>query len=332
MEKELVLREGIPFESIPAAGVHGVGLSALPGNLNQIRRGYIAARRILKSFRPEVVFYTGGFIGVPMALASQTANKPRPSSLVYVPDIEPGMALKFLSRFSDKIALTTPQSSQYFSNVSRLVVTGYPTRTQLASWTKTEARNLFNLSPNLPTLLVVGGSKGARSINRGLMSVLHDLLTEIQIIHVSGNLDWEEIKSNANSLSTDQKERYRIFPYLHEQIGAALRAADLVVARAGASTLGEFPLFGLPAILVPYPYAWRYQKVNAEYLVNKGAAVLLPDDQLNQHLLSAIRSIIFDQNRQETMRQAMLSLAVPDAANRIADEVLSLAQNQGRGG
>jgi UDP-N-acetylglucosamine--N-acetylmuramyl-(pentapeptide) pyrophosphoryl-undecaprenol N-acetylglucosamine transferase len=102
-------------------------------------------------------------------------------------------------------------------------------------------------------------------------------------------------------------------------MGAALSIADLVVSRAGASVLGELPLFGLPAILIPYPYAWRYQEVNARYLEKRGAAVVLQDAELNLHLLTTIRDLMNDQNRRERMGQSMLSLATPQAAESIAD-------------
>jgi UDP-N-acetylglucosamine--N-acetylmuramyl-(pentapeptide) pyrophosphoryl-undecaprenol N-acetylglucosamine transferase len=128
----------------------------------------------------------------------------------------------------------------------------------------------LHLDPALPVLLVFGGSKGARSINRALLEALPGLLPEMQVLHISGNLDWPEVEAARSALSTGEAaawaERYHAFPYLHDEMGAALAAADLVVARAGASTLGEFPALGLPAILVPYPHAWRYQKVNADYL------------------------------------------------------------------
>lgn len=114
-------------------------------------------------------------------------------------------------------------------------------------------------------------------------------------------------------------------PYLH-QMGAALAAADLAVSRAGASTLGEYPLFGLPAVLVPYPHAWRYQKVNADYLINKGAAVLLENDQLADQLLPTIQKFVQDPERLQKMRQAMSALARPHAAQNLADLVRKLAQ------
>jgi len=171
---------------------------------------------------------------------------------------------------------------------------------------------------------VVGGSKGARSINNAMMAILPELLEEMQVIHITGHLDWEVVDSNSKKLNDQQSERYQAFPYLHE-IGAAFGAADLIISRAGASTLGEYPLFGLPAILVPYPYAWRYQKVNAGYLTERGAAVMIEDENLETELLPCVKSLMTDKSALSRMSRAMASLAVPNAAQRIADLIKEIS-------
>jgi UDP-N-acetylglucosamine--N-acetylmuramyl-(pentapeptide) pyrophosphoryl-undecaprenol N-acetylglucosamine transferase len=207
---------------------------------------------------------------------------------------------------------------EYFEDRSNLIVTGYPTRLGLRLSRREESLGLFNLAPDLPTLLVFGGSKGARSINQALVSILPDLLTDMQVIHISGNLDWPQIEIASNDLPDNLRDRYHAFPYLHSEMGAALDAADLVVSRAGASVLGEFPLYGLPAILIPYPHAWRYQEVNAHYLENRGAALVLQDHELQVHLYSTIKKLMKDHQMRNEMSQAMSSLATPQAAESIA--------------
>ncbi len=314
MEEALVKRLHIPFTSIPAAGVHGVGLKKIPGNLFKLFKGYLASRKILKEFRPDVLLFTGGYVAIPMAVAA--LRKP---AVLYVPDIEPGLALKFLARFADKIALTTKCSEHFFPNQEKLTMTGYPIREDLKKWDGKTGRAYFRLEPNLRTLLFMGGSSGARSINYALLDVLPELLKDFQVIHLTGHLDWEVIQERTQNLSP----RYQAFPYLHE-MGAALAAADLVISRAGASTLGEYPLFGLPAILVPYPYAWRYQKVNAEYLVENNAAVMIRDEALDEELLPTIRRLMRDPEELNKMRKAMASLAHPDAADKIAKLIQEL--------
>jgi UDP-N-acetylglucosamine--N-acetylmuramyl-(pentapeptide) pyrophosphoryl-undecaprenol N-acetylglucosamine transferase len=325
MEADLVKRAGIAFEAISAAGVHGVGLPSLPGNLLQLGRGYFEARRVVDRFRPDALLFTGGFVAVPMALAGR-----RVPGLLYVPDIEPGLALKTLARFADRLAVTTADTCAYFpaGMRSKAQVTGYPTRRELRRWDPEKARQALELSADSPVLLVFGGSKGARSINRALLAVLPQLLAEMQVVHISGQLDWPEVESARQALEARLGARYRAYPYLHEQMGAALSAADLVLSRAGASSLGEFPAFGLPAILVPYPYAWRYQQVNAAYLQRHGAALLIPDAELPERLLSVVLELVHDGQRRAQMRQSMLNLAHPQAARDIAGLLVDLASGE----
>ena len=325
MEADLVERAGVPFQAIPAAGVHGVGLRALPHNLWQLGRGYFQSRRILDQFRPDALFFTGGYVAVPVALAGRKLP-----SLLYVPDIEPGLALKTLARYAGRIAVTAPDSRAYFPDHPQVEVTGYPARPGLKSWSPEQARLEFDLASDLPVLLVFGGSKGARSINRALLAVLPELLAEMQVVHLSGRLDWPEVEAVRQRLAAAQLARYRAYPYLHEQMGAALAAADLVVSRAGAATLGEFSLFGLPAILVPYPYAWRYQQVNAQYLARQGAAVIVADEDLPARLLPVVQDIIRNPSRRAKMRQAMHALAQPAAAQSIANLLVGMAQSHAR--
>ena len=317
MEESLVKRQGIHYEAIPAAGVHGVGLGRLPGNLVTIARGLLASRRILNEFKPDVLFFTGGYVAVPMALAARSLP-----SLLYVPDIEPGMALKSLAGMADVIAVTTDESQQYFNK--KVFPTGYPLRTDLALWDRQTANSHLGLSGGLPVLLMFGGSKGAHSLNQAVINNLRPLLEKFELIHLSGELDWNLVKSTREQLPVDLAARYHALPYLHE-MGAALAAADLVVSRAGASTLGEYPLFGLPAILVPYPYAWRYQKVNADYLTRRGAAIIIQDQRLNEELLSTLSVLTENPNKLKAMRAAMFELSHPRAAEKIASALIELA-------
>jgi UDP-N-acetylglucosamine--N-acetylmuramyl-(pentapeptide) pyrophosphoryl-undecaprenol N-acetylglucosamine transferase len=334
MEADLVKRTGVPYQAIPAAGIHGVGWRSLPGNLWQLWRGFLGSRRILAEFRPDVFFFTGGYLAVPMAFASRIPFKglPRPRSLLFVPDIEPGLALKTLARFADRIALTVDASRKYMPTNANLTVTGYPTRSDLSSWDRQTAYMELQLENDLPVLLVFGGSSGARSINRALLAWLPKLLDEMQVVHITGKLDWPEVEAAwqemKDTLPVSCVRRYRFYPYLHEQMGAALASADLVLSRAGASILGEYPLLGLPAILVPYPYAWRYQQINARYLEKRGAAVVVQDADLPDQLFSSVHGLITDRQKMADMSLAMRALAKPQAAQHIAALLGSLASDR----
>lgn len=319
MESALVARAGIPFRTIPAAGLHGVGPRNFPRNLGLMIQGVGASRRILQEFKPAVMLFTGGYVAVPMALAGR-----RVPSLVYVPDIEPGLALKTVARLAKRVAVSAEDSRRYFPAKAPVVVTGYPVRASLGQQDRDGAQAALGLDPTLPTILVSGGSKGARSINMAVLQHLERLLDLAQIIHVSGELDWPVVEERRRALDATRAGRYHAYAYLHEQMPMALAAADLAVWRAGASSLGELPMVGLPALLVPYPYAWRYQKVNAEYLARRGAALVLEDERLPEELLPTVVSLLGDPEKLAAMRNSMHSLARPDAAAAIADQIRQL--------
>ena len=299
-------------------------LRTLPRNVLQLARGAFAARRILRDFQPDVLFFTGGFIAGPLAFAARflAPSRRRIPALLYVPDIEPGMALRSLAHFADRIAVSVEDSGKYFK--SPVVVTGYPVRPDLLAWTRQSGRRALKLDDDLPVLLIAGGSKGARSINQAVMASLPKLLEIAQVVHITGQLDWDDLQQAGTSLTPNQRARYHAFPYLHEEMGAALAAADLAVMRAGASTLGELPLHGLPAVLIPYPHAWRYQKVNADYLAQRGAAVILPDELLPQQLLRIVTALFQNRSKLRAMQIAMSSLSRPKAAQAIAGQLVEL--------
>ena len=326
MEADLVNRAGLPFRAIHGAGVHGVGWR-LPLNALGLLRGLAEALGLMRAYQPDAVFVTGGFITAPVAVAAWLSRVP---VLVYLPDIEPGLAVKLIARLARRIAVTVADSREFFrGRAADVIVTGYPTRPELGTVSRAEAQAALGLEAGRPVLLVTGGSRGARSINRAVFQALPDWLKDYQVVHLSGQLDWQEVEQARAALPTEQLARYHAYPFLHE-MGQALAAADLVVSRAGASALGEYPLFGLPAVLVPYPYAWRYQKVNADYLAQRGAAVRLNDEGLPAKLAGEVRALLDDPARLAGMRAAARAAAQPGAAGRIAAELGQLAGSAAR--
>jgi UDP-N-acetylglucosamine--N-acetylmuramyl-(pentapeptide) pyrophosphoryl-undecaprenol N-acetylglucosamine transferase len=321
VEEELVQRAGIPFDAIPAGGLHGLGPLRAAWNGLKLLAGVFRALSLARSFRPQALLVTGGFVGVPAAIACWLRRTP---IVVYLPDVEPGLAVKFVSRLATRVAVSV-EDSKRFLPAGKVVVTGYPTRSRLARATRTDAVRRFGLATDRKTLLVFGGSKGARSLNRALGSILEAVLERYQVIHISGSLDVAEARARREALPDALKARYHLFDYLHEDMGLALAAADVAVSRAGASTLGEFPLFGVASILAPYPYAWRYQKVNADYLAARGAALRLNDEDLPGQLLPAIERLMSDDEMRARMGRQARSLAQPEAAKRLAGLLIDLA-------
>jgi UDP-N-acetylglucosamine--N-acetylmuramyl-(pentapeptide) pyrophosphoryl-undecaprenol N-acetylglucosamine transferase len=323
MEEELVPRAGLRLETIRGGPVAGLSLSRKVANSAQLAWSMQTSARLLRRFRPHVLLLTGGYVNVPVAVVARSMRVP---AAIYLPDVEPGSAIRFLSRFAEKVACTA-EASRAFLPAEKVVVTGYPVRAELRAATalsREAALAEFKLAARRPTLFVFGGSRGARSINRALLSILPDLIAEFQIIHVSGTLDWKEVEATAAALDTELRAHYRLYPYLHERMGAAFRAADLVVARAGASMLGEAPAFALPSVLVPYPHAWRYQKVNADYLAGAGAAIRLDDHELPDRLLPIVQELLRDRDRLNEMGAAAKALDRPEAAQKLAELLLAL--------
>jgi UDP-N-acetylglucosamine:LPS N-acetylglucosamine transferase len=246
-----------------------------------------------------------------------------------VPDIEPGLTLRLLGGyFAHTIAATVAETGQFYPG-KQVVATGYPLRAEILNANRADAIRALKLDPARKTLLIFGGSRGSRSINTTLGNIAPGLLADgLQILHISGRLDWPQVEAQHAALSDEQKANYQIFSFLPD-IGQAFAAADLVISRAGAATLAEYPQLGLPAILVPYPYAWRYQRINADWLVERGAAVRLDDDRLDGELLPLIRDLLNDPDRLAAMRRAAESLKEPAGAQNIARVLAEAAGHPG---
>lgn len=324
MEETLVPRAGLRLETIAGGGIVGLPLHKKLLNAAKLAWSVPKALQIMRRFKADVMFMTGGYMAAPVTLAARLLRVP---ICIFLPDLEPGKSIQFSVPFAKTIAATAEGSAQFVPE-EKLVETGYPVRPSLRQAldkTQAEALAQFDLSHERLTLFVYGGSRGSWKINKALMDILPQLLERIQVIHISGTLTWPEVEANANTLTDEQKRYYRPFPFLHEEMGLAYRAADWVLARAGASMMGESPAFGLPAILVPLTFAWRYQKVNADYLTERGTAVQLTDDTLATDLLPLLNQFIEDEEMRQRMATAAKQLDVPNAADRLAQAIIDTA-------
>ncbi len=328
MEEKLVPPAGIQLEKIRGGAVVGVKPQVMVKHLAQLTWSLGTAHNLIRSFKPDVMFMTGGYMSVPVALAARLHKVP---IVIFLPDVEPGSAIKTVVPWAKAVACTTDLSSEFVS-ANKMIVTGYPVRSEIRAATKiskTEALAAFDLLPGRKTLFVFGGSRGSWNINKALMDNLPALLAQIQVIHVSGATTWPQVAEFAAALPDDQRQWYRPFPYLHEKMGPAFRAADLVLARAGASMLGEAPAFGLPSIMVPLTFAWRYQKVNADYLSAHGAALQSTDEQLPDEIVSLVLDLFNDETRFRPMQEAAKSLDKPHASAQLAQIIAQTGQVRG---
>jgi UDP-N-acetylglucosamine--N-acetylmuramyl-(pentapeptide) pyrophosphoryl-undecaprenol N-acetylglucosamine transferase len=341
MEEELVERANIPYRAIDTGQLRGINPLKALANVGKMVKGFRQSLAILKEFRPDVCLVTGGYVCVPVVMACRWRGVP---VLIYLPDMTPGAAILWLSRFAQRVAVSFPDAARYFGGLApqgKAVVTGYPVRRELVEAARNRAaarqqlarvidRPAMDGSDELPLVLIWGGSLGARSINLATWAALGDLLPHAHVLHVVGTRDWALAKEQMQTLratgvlSGGAARRYHPVDYLHEAMSLALAAADLTVARAGASTLGEFPVAALPSILVPLVITGVNQQRNAEQLAQHGAAVIVADNKLADDLARTVVELLNQRERRAAMGQAAGALAKPNAAQNIVDALLDM--------
>ena len=322
LEADLAARVGLRFHEVATASLKGAAPWTLPSRLARVAWGAAQCARLIDSHSPQVVLATGGYVCAPMVLAAWLRGVP---SLVYLPDLVPGLAIRALSGLATRVAVSFPASQNSFAP-EKAVVTGYPVRAKLFEADKSASRHRLGLKQGERTLLVFGGSQGAHSINLAVSEVLTELLEICQVVHISGEADEPWLKAQKEQLPGSLAKRYSVYAYLHEQMIDALAAADLVVARAGAATTAEFPALALPSILIPYPYAGQHQGLNADYMVKHGAAVKIYDADLPEGvLLGTVAKLFQDQQTLQSLAQSASGLAQPEAARRLAQVLREMA-------
>ena len=322
--------EGISFAPIQTGQLRGKNPLTAAANAGKMVVGIRQALALLADFRPDVCFVTGGYVCAPVAIACRLRRIP---VLVYLPDLTPGLAIRLLSIISQRVAVSFPETARFFG--AKAVVTGYPVRQALldAVDNREDARRKLGLALGtdwgegegpLPLLLVFGGSQGSRSINQALWSALPGLLPQAHIVHVVGVRDWPLLAEHTPVLPESLSRRYHPVDYLHDEMALALAAADLAVARAGASTLAEFPMARLPSVLVPLPISGGHQFPNAQKLADSGGAVIIRDEELTGKLLPTLNGLLADEKRRLQMGADAAKLAAPQAGVNIARAITSL--------
>lgn len=316
-EPELVTRAGIPYAAVPAAPFRGRSPVRWAFGTLTLARGFLAARRLLREFGPDLVLSTGGYAGVPVGLAARSLGIP----LVLFPlDVAPGWAIRFLTPLATAVAVTNPEARARLKH-PRTRLVGYPVRAAIGQVDPAAARERLGLGHDFPIVLVMGGSQGARALNEAVLADLGRLLGATAVVHLTGPADYPRAEARRAELPPDQRGRYRPFAYL-EEVELAYGAADLVVGRAGASVLGELPAARRPAVLVPGNFS--DQRANAEYLA-RAAGVLVVRQESLDCLVPLILALLDDPERRAEMAAALGRLHRPDAARALAELVLEVA-------
>lgn len=327
MEVGIVGKAGLPFRGISAGALRGRSPSRLLAGLGRTVVGTAQAWRDLGEYPADAVLATGGYVCVPVVLAAWLRRVP---TLLYLPDVEPGLAVRALARLAARVAVTSAESKRFLPP-RKVVETGYPVRPELWSVDRSQARRRLGVPADATVLLVFGGSRGARALNEAVAAALPRLLELAHVVHVCGGEDEARARARLDELHPPLVERYRLHAYLHtEEMAAALTSADLAVSRAGASVLGEYPAVGLPSVLVPYPFAGAHQRLNAELLAREGASVLLENSDVQAgSLLPTLEALLGDRERLRRMSAAARRLARPRAAEAIAQELRGLVIGRG---
>ena len=330
LENTLIPKEGLPFVTLDVRGLERKLSFRNFITLGKTAASLIKAEAIIHRFKPDVVIGTGGFVCGPVLLAASLSGIP---TLVQEQNVIPGVTNTILSKFVNRIALGYREAAGRFKNKDVLVYTGNPVRQDILTVSREEGRGALGLEPDKFTLLVAGGSRGARSINTAMIEVHKYFkdIDDIQILHITGDHEYDRVIKQLDGI--DRKGRYgqgsRIIPYLHD-MPAALTAADLAVYRAGAVGLAELAVRGVPSILIPYPYAAEdHQRYNAQALVMCGAAKMILDKMLTgRDLLEEILHLKENPKALENMTKASKSMGKPQAARAIAELALSIARRR----
>ena len=316
-ERAVAEAEGFAFRPVPASPLRSRSPTRVARGVINLLRGSREARRWLARDAPGAVFATGGYAAAPIGRAARREGIPL---LLFLPDVRPGWAIRSMRGQAQAVACSVPDSLRYLP-ADRSVVTGYPTRRQFRTASRAAGARHFGLDPARLTLLVTGGSLGAHHINLVIARSLQLLLERAQIIHIAGRTEEAWLARERKRLPTWLQERYALHAYT-EEMALAMAAADLAVTRAGASTLGELPAAGLPAIVIPGEFS--DQRDNANYLERHGAALTLSGDNV-EDLPNEILRLIENDAARERMALAMRELDRPDAAEQLARMLEGLA-------
>ena len=310
-ERALVRGHDVPFEAVPAAPLRGRSPLALAHGLARTALGVAAALRSLRRFRPNVMLSTGGYGSFPPSVAARILRLPL---VVFLPDVEPGLAVRAESRLATLIAAATEAALPRLP-AEKTVVSGYPVRAAFRT-PREGAREALGWATDERVLLVAGATQGAQAINLAVWRALPRLCEAARVVHITGQAAADDAASERASLPEPLRERYEPAPF-REDLPALMVAADLAVMRAGASTLGELPAAALPAILVPGTFAGGHQRENARWLAGHGAAIVLEEADLGT-LEGRVLDLLHDDERRGAMAEAARSAGHADGAERLA--------------
>ncbi len=284
---------------------------------------------VIKVFKlyPDVVISKGGYASFPVLFASKLLCIP---VIIHESDTVPGRVNKWAGKFATKIALSYPEAADYFKKKNKLAITGQPLgRRNIPNHSQEESRKFFDLDPHILTIGIWGGSQGARIINDTIVNILPDLLEKYQIIHQTGDKDFQEVVTESKIIlgNNIKRSHYKVFPYLNNvQTKMFGGAVDIIISRSGSS-LFEIALWGKPSILIPYAIAHGdHQRKNAYHYARTGACIVVEESNLTSSVLkNEIEHILNNKDYYNSMSTHAFAFYKKDAAKLIANEAMSIA-------
>lgn len=324
---DIVRQEGLKVYRVPSGKLRRYASLKAPWDIIKIIAGFFYSLALVWWIMPDAIFSKGGYGAFSIGFVGRLYAAPL---LVHDSDSIPGLVSRILGKIASRVAISFPDASRFFPG-HKTAFLGNPIRTALFNGSKERAKITFQLKGDKPIILVLGGSQGSVRLNEAAAGIIKDMLTSYEIIHQVGSLNVEEFgKEEKEVFGVDsQKEPYyHTKGYLNEEeIADALAAADVVVSRAGASSIYEIAAAGKPSILVPFSdAAFDHQRENAFYYGRSGAAVVIEEANMSPHLLlGELKGILESKNRQLNMAKAAKEFAKPDAAAKIAQGLLELA-------
>ena len=334
MEMELVPREGYAIRPLKITNIsRGRSLAALAHNLDTVKNVLLSereARSILEEFRPNAVIGTGGYVCYPVLMAASKLHIP---TLVHESNAAPGLTTKLLAKHVDRIMVGFDESRKHYPDPKRVTVTGTPVRGEFSRYSQAEAKRELGLDPETPLVVSVWGSLGSGHMNQILTEILPLLgrQREFRLIHSIGSRDFKAVSEKLNRLSVSAQDcGADVSEYIYD-MPRVMAAADLILCRAGASTLAELTYLGKPVIIVPSPNVTdNHQEKNARVLERAGGARVFLEGEFDAaSLLQEVRELLHDRGRLKEMSKAMRSLAVSDAADKICEQILVLCEKNG---
>lgn len=326
IETALMLKEGIPLKNIACGKMRRYFSLRNFSDLCKIPVGLLQSLWQLLVYMPDAIFSKGGYASLPVVLAGWIYRIP---IMIHESDSVPGVANSILGKFSNSVAVSYPQAEGYFPP-SQVVLTGNPLQADISQGEASKAREKFSLVDSKKVILVLGGSQGSQIINEKILEVLPELVGKYQIIHQTGEAHIENVKRRAGELGikAERDGYYPIANYANEDLKDILKVADLVISRSGANSLSEIAANGKPAIFIPLlGSANNHQKMNAYSLAKVGACVVLEENNLGQNiLLKNIKELMENQELRQKLSEAIRVFYHPDAADRIATEILKIAK------